>query len=249
MAGSVFLTVLLGIIGALMFNEARESGGVIRNQEDIREIRIARPDFADIVLTQANAVDGFSIEAPCELPANTQRLQPLLDALAPSAHGYAASEVDLQAAGLNTPQATVTLNGTTVDLGGTDLSGERRYLLRDGRVEFAPEWVLSLVNGGLSALAVLEPFTDALTTLSIDMTPVTADDLQQWQAISAQQIVSWPLSDAEAALKTQTLQAESVDDVKTLLLHHYPDFVALHEQNSTCAYLFNASSLPALAPL
>ena len=250
-AASLLLAALLCIVGVVLWTDARHAATALQAQPDVQRIRIQRPDFPDMVL-QADTDGQWSMTDPCVLPINTQRLQPLLDALAPATHGYAAVDVDLEAAGLLHPEAVIIMNDQVLALGITDLSGERRYLQRGERVEFVPEWILSLVNGGLSALASLDVFPQILDELvvqadqSAELASLTVqeDALPEWQALQAQQIVTWPLQDSEPATGSRTLLARTGDQQLKLRLQLYTRYAALRHENADCAYLLPTSSLP-----
>lgn len=166
-AGSVLLAGLLTLIAWLWWQDRRQSETIEVAAVTASQLRIERPGFPAIAL-QRNRQGHWFINEPCELPVNEQRLQPLLEALKPSAHSYDSREVDLQAAGLIEPLATLQLDARTLRLGDSDLSGERRYLQRGDRVEFVPEWTLSMINGGLSALARPAVFPNGLQSLHVD---------------------------------------------------------------------------------
>ena len=251
-AASLLLVTLLCIVGGVLWTDARNATSTLQAQPDVQRIRIQRPDFPDMVL-QADTDGQWSMSKPCLLPINSQRLQPLLDALmTPAVHGYAAVDVDLEAAGLLHPEALIIMNDEVLALGITDLSGERRYLQRGERVEFVPEWILSLVNGGLSALASLAVFPQTLDELVVQTDQsanpasltVEADALPQWQALQAQQIVTWPLQDSEPATGSRTLIARTGDQELKLTLQLYTRYAALRHENADCAYLLPTSSLP-----
>lgn len=215
-------------------------------------IRIQRDGFDDIQLSKRN--ETWYLDAPCSLPANLQRLEPLLGALTPGAHQYTASEVDLEAAGLIAPLAIVYINGVEHRIGNTDLNGDRRYVQRGNSVTFVPEWVLSLVNGGVTALANLEVFSEPLSNMSVVMTDGTsttlssAENIDAWQALTAQQIVTWPLPaedensqiDAAYTLKPTDLS----DRTQVLTVYESESFTALHRAEDACAYILPADALP-----
>lgn len=253
-AASVLLVVLLSIVVIVLWTDARHAASALPARAEVQRVRIQRPDFPDMVL-QADTAGQWSMTEPCLLPVDTQRLQPLLGALAPATHSYAAADVDLETAGLLQPQAVIIMNDQALALGLTDLSGERRYLQRGERVEFVPEWVLSLVNGGLSAMASLAIFPQTLDELVVltnsDTQPasltVQADQLPAWQALAAQQIVTWPLQDAEPPAESHTLIGRAGNQELKLTLQVYRRYAALRFENAGCAYLLPTSSLPDIA--
>ena len=147
---SCTLMVLIAAIATLLWYESKQRELIHNKQLDkqnsLRTLVIKRPGKANIKI-RAND-DKWLIHEPCTVAVNQTRLQPLLSIVPPAAFSYAAAEVDLEAAGLINPLATVIVNDVRIDIGNTDLSGERRYIKRGERVEFIPEWILPLLNGG-----------------------------------------------------------------------------------------------------
>lgn len=244
---SVVLCVLLALISTLIYTDKKQIAAPQFTRDSIQTLRIQRPDFAEIILNRID--DQWLINEPCNLTANTLRLEPLLGALMPTTHSYAAKDVDLDAAGLMEPQATVFLNDTRIDIGDTDLDGNRRYIRRNNRIEFAPEWVLSLINGGLSAMANLQIFDaniDAIQILndSSESVDVPTGSIADWQALSAQQIVSWPPQPEELALIIQSLEIQQGNTKRLLKVYTYSKFSAVRYENEQCALILSTESLP-----
>ncbi len=250
-AGCVLLALLTGIIALVWWTDQRRSPSA--RPATIHSLRIERPGFVDITLRK-QADEQWHIEEPCELQTNSQRLQPLLDALTPSAHSYASTDVDLEAAGLIRPEALIFVDEQRLALGASDLSGERRYLQRGDRVEFVPEWILSLLNGGLSAIAVADVFPQGLDALRAappqtdgdtgKEEDVSDESLQRWRTLSAQQIVSWPLNEVEEPIATRQWLADIAGQQTGLTLQDFQRFIALRFENAGCAYILPRSSLP-----
>jgi len=245
---SIGLCVLLSAMGYLIWSDSRTGKTTSTAEIEASSIRIQRDGFDDMRLAKKNELWQF--ESPCKMMANEQRLSPLLDALAPAAHQYAASEVDLEAAGLLDTQTIIYINETEHRIGDTDLSGERRYLQRGNTVEFTAEWVLSLVNGGVTALAQLEIFPAGLTRVTVTgdsgMSKVLslAEDLALWQDLTAQQIAPWPLAEIEmnAAYKVQTVDAGGQNQSYTV--YSNDSLTAVMVDDAQCAYLLPADALP-----
>lgn len=244
---SAVLAGLLVMIGTLIYSDNRQLTTNQANLDSINSIRIQRSEFADIHLKLLD--DQWIMEEPCNLVVNTQRLEPLLGALKPTIHNYAANDVDLDAAGLTEPLATVFLNDIRIDIGDTDLNGNRRYIKRHDQVEFAPEWILSLINGGLSAIANPDLFTTDISAITIlqDSGPnyeIPLEAIPDWQALSAQQILGWPLAPEEPALTTQSLDIQQGDETSLLKIYTYAQFSALRYENEQCAFILSTESLP-----
>ena len=209
------------------------------SQENVELVRIQRPEHPDILINKVN--NQWLITEPCELPANSQRLTPLLGAVTPAPHAYNTSEVDMDAAGLIEPLASITFDKQRIDIGNTDLSGERRYIKRGSRVEFVPEWILSLANGGLTALAQLTIFPNTISALTLEnstaQTEFTIAQISQWQALSAQQIVTWPLNDIDEPAIISQLHVTTQEHTSLVALHQYPAYTAIVPNNAQCAFL------------
>ena len=247
--------VLTVLMVYLIWSDTRQSQS-IAPIVDANRIRIQRTGFDDIQLSKRDNV--WQLDAPCSIPANQQRLEPLLSALAPGGHQYTTSDVDLEAAGLIAPLAVVHINEIEHRIGNTDLNGDRRYVQRGKSVVFVPEWILSLVNGGVTALASLEVFPEPLGSMQVlmaDGSSVTLDNaeaLDPWQILTAQQIVSWPLPEDDASnlaeatftLQPRDLQEQEQEQEQTITVHEGESFIALHRADAECAYILPAESLP-----
>lgn len=248
---ALVLSVTFGVLSSamvyLIWRDGQSHDALVPSSE-ASSILIQRTDFDDVQLSKN---DGqWRIEAPCSLAANEQRLEPLLGALTPGAHQYQSGEVDLEAAGLDTPLAIVHINGIEHKLGNTDLSGDRRYVQRGDVVEFVPEWVLSLVNGGVTALATLEIFAKPLVSIKLikgngmNLMVDSAGEPEVWQDITAQQIVTWPQPDNDPEV-SYTLQTTATDGMQQSFAVFKTDaFVALQLEGAACAYILPADALP-----
>ena len=247
---SVFVAMAAVMLYLLWQDRQLASSPATGGHAQATALRIKRNGFPDIVLSKAGT--GWNIDEPCTAAANFQRLEPLLGALQPGALQYAADEVDREAAGLLTPEATVYIDDVEYRIGSTDLQGERRYVQHDEVVEFAPEWVLSLINGGLTAFAEPTVFTQPLTSLQVtdesgDTQTITENpELQAWQSLSAQQIVIWPLpNETVEAVDAGQLLASSVGQAtETLTIYNTDKLTALHAGDDSCAYILPPDSLP-----
>lgn len=246
----------IGILAALMayliWTDYRTANGLAPVRVDAQSILIKREGFDDIQLARIN--EQWQIQAPCRLTASAQRLSPLIAALAPGAHQYNTSDIDLDSAGLEQPLAVVFINDIEHRLGTTDLNGNRRYLQRGNAVELVPEWVLSLVNGGISAIAQLDVFPTPLKRLTISPTDNGSDTvidngtkLSQWQRVAAQQIVSWPLPDTQVEhLFQMQVEGSNGGNIRTLGVFKNERLIALVPDDSLCAYILAPDTLPTL---
>lgn len=242
------LCALLAGMGYLLWQDAKSGSAIQPNALQASSLRIHRPGFDDIDLIKG--ADGWQIQSPCTIAVNEQRLTPLLGALASPNYQYEASEVDLEAAGLTKPLASVFINEQEHRIGNTDLRGDRRYILRGNVVELAPEWVLSLVNGGLTAIARLKLFTTPLQQiLHTDIDGTSRDlsstqSLSDWQEISAEQIITWPPTTGELDLSYTLQVSDTLNTMKTLQVYNTEQFVAIRHEGAACAYILGTDSLP-----
>lgn len=247
-AAGGFLAALIALIIALVWSDRKDQTSS-PTAEELRSVVIQRPNFAEIRLELLDA--QWQLTAPCIAIANNQRVDAFEQLLQPAAHGYAAAEVDLEAAGLRNPLATVVINGDAIEIGATDLTGERRYIQRNSRVEFAPEWILSLIQGGTSAFAQLDVFPGTLNSLSVKNGNATqassVSELQQWQALTANQVITWPLIDnPPELLQSHVIEFDSSLENGELVVNQYDAFSAIVKTDNHCAYIINNSALPTL---
>lgn len=243
-AATLLLIALLGIIAAILWSEKSGKPPVIE-QETLRTVVIQRSGYADIALEYLQS--QWRLTSPCQATANPQRVQAFAQLLTPATHSYDAMEVDLAAAGLVDPLATITLNGIALKVGGTDLSGDRRYIQRGSVVEFAPEWILSLVQGGTSAFATLSVFPDALTSVSTHSNDKNASpsELRQWQALTANQVLAWPLKDnVPKLIQRYPISYQSPTESGQMQVHEFDAFSAVVKSDAHCAYIISNAALP-----
>jgi len=223
---------------------------------DPRRLTIARPDRAYTVLERDGPDGDWRITSPCALQVEPRRLSPLFDALAGGGARYPRDQVDGLGAGLQPPLATLSFDGTALSIGGTDLSGERRYVATDERVELVPEWIWPLVNGGLSALAVPDVFTRTL--ISIEGTGDGLDaDVSHWNALQASQTIAWPpagpahaqahaQAPAEAARRVTFGFEDGGHAVRDIVLGER--FEAVVHEDGGCAHLLAPGTLRTAPP-
>lgn len=241
--GAVLAALLAVIAGVLRQERHARAPALLPDANAVTRVEIERPDRATITLARDG--EAWRVVAPCALAANAARIGPLLDALALEGPSYAAGEVDLAAAGLDAPAATLRLDGREVLLGGSDLSGERRYARRGERVALVPEWVLPLVDGGLSALADPLLFDTAPEALRRVEPAPAALDATSWADLAARQIVPWPLVEAPPATARATLLA-TLDDgsERRLEIESNASWSAIRVDGGGCALLVDVTALP-----
>jgi hypothetical protein len=243
------LMLLIAGIAALLWSESKRRNVLINERSNIQNtlqnLVIKRPGKVDIKMHVNN--DHWQIHEPCTIAVNQKRLQPLLSIVSPAAFSYDADEVDLDAAGLINPLAMVIANNQKINIGKTDLSGTRRYVKRGERVEFIPEWILPLLDGGLSALSKLEVFDDVITSVAVDepgdMQSNISDDPAIWQQLTAQQIAPWPLTDTAPIQLQYSVAIKSESDTKHLQVFTTAAYAAIVFEGARCAYLLPNDAL------
>jgi len=124
------LLILTGIVAFIIYSEKKsleeQRDANIASRASINRLVIARPGKTAISMVLRD--DQWRLREPCNILINEKRLSPLLALYSPSEFNYPAAEVDLQAAGLENPLATLTLNNDQIFIGKTDLQGSRRYI-------------------------------------------------------------------------------------------------------------------------
>lgn len=199
---NVLTLALTGVFALLLsviwWIEFGQTPATTMTNADINKIVITRNGHADIVLARENA--AWRMTKPYALKANAQRIEPLLSLGLANFAGYDIAEVDMAASGLIAPDATITVGTRTFQLGLTDAQGERRYALVDNKVSFVPEWVWSLVHGGVTAFADLNVFAEFPADVYLHSDDVAGNDnvernlgnVDEWRVLQADKIVAWP---------------------------------------------------------
>ncbi len=208
----VLCLLLAGI--AWMEVGGRSSGN---NNDATNNIIISRAGHPDIQLALEN--DQWQMIAPYSLSSNEQRVTALTQLPNSLGQQYSLDEVTLSDVGLDTPKASVQINDTVYLLGNTDISGDRRYVRVDDKMSLVPEWVWSLVHGGVTAFADLNVFDELPDSFVLfDSTSDTthpATNQAQWLSLTADKIVPWEydsVADAMQAESAQHLRLGLADD-------------------------------------
>jgi len=184
----LFLLLLIAIAW-LEFGSAKKAPQTIAEINSITIKRAAQPDIK-LVKNGSN----WNMTTPYQLAANAQRIEPLLMLGTANLDGYDKTEVDLPATGLNNPGASVIIGSREFQLGETDVDGDRRYTLVDNKVSFVPDWVWSLVHGGVSAfcdLSVFMQLPDSVYLIDHQQATKLAN-IDQWRTLQADKIDDWP---------------------------------------------------------
>lgn len=243
------LVVLIAGIASMLWSESRQRDELknahLEIQNTLRSLEIKRPGKADIKILAKD--DQWLIHEPCTIKVNQKRLQPLLSIVSSAAFSYDATEVDLDAAGLIKPLATIIANNQRIDIGNTDLTGERRYIKRGERIEFIPEWILPLLEGGLSALSNLQVVEDVITSVTVDKLGSTqsniSEDPTKWQQLTAQQITPWPMPENAPLQPQYSVTIKSESDERRLQVFTTAAYAALVFEGARCAYFLPNDAL------
>ena len=262
---------LLALLLAVLLWQARQSDNddpmTTATLADVGQIRIKRAGQPALILQRGAEPDAaadtdsatqgatrddnatWAIVQPFVLPANPRRIEPLLAVLTMGGEGYAPDEVDLPATGLAEPAASLHIDDLQIDIGAADVSGTRRYARRDGRVVLLDDWVLSLIDGGVTAFARLAPFDQRLTAMQeLTAERDTADarvTLADWRSLDARQIVAWPTDEPEVPLGRSALSAR-LDDAtqRDYTVIHTARYTALHPVGAGFAYVIANEDWP-----
>jgi len=185
------LALFLLLIGLIGWMELRDQSSNREANEIVERITIKRKGHSDIRLNRI--AERWRITAPYSLNANSQRVEPLLTLANAQFNTYEKNQVDMRATGLDAPAATLILGEREFALGLTDIEGDRRYALVDHKVALLPEWVWSLIHGGVTAFADLQVFDqlpDSLYLINETETRLL-ESREQWAVLQADNISAW----------------------------------------------------------
>ncbi len=245
--------VLACLVAAIVFLERRDNSAVAeptRVADDVQVITITQAGKEPIQLERGEDLQyPWSITAPVQLPANEQRILPLLTMYTNPDPGYALSSVDLIATGLDTPEVTVVFNDYEVKIGQLTVDGSRRHALYATRVRFVPDWVLPFLQGGVSALADLRLWGDGLTRISGGSGErFDAEALAAATTLVAQQYVSWPRADNPPILSERALTVETGDTRTKWVAYATDQYAAIQAAGTGYAYIVPLDEVPWLFP-
>lgn len=251
----LILLATLAVLGAAIFmlqQDKPQTVAQLSTNETIDTISITRANFPPIELIRTQ--DQWHMRAPYAIPANKQRIEPLLSLLTLPDAGYTQTDVDMNAAGLNNTDTSISLNDATFILGNPDITGERRYVLFNNKVSFVPEWVWSLINGGVTAFADLTVLPNVSEPLFIEDNGNVdkLSNIDQWADLQADKIIALAPSPNAQQLEEPDYQlqlAKSADiaDANNIIasIHVYSKFATVTTQPGF-AYVVALESLAAL---
>ena len=191
--------------------------------------------------------DSWMLVGDPELPASEFQIPSLLSILqATTTRSYPAASLDLEATGLQPPQAVLTLDDTVFSIGLTAALDNKRYIQLEDTVYLVDDKYQHLLNGGRTNFIgrKLLPANSSLTRLQLPDKTLSLNEEGQWQLTPADPTVSstdiqalirnWENGratyvknyDGTAATATITLETSDSSGLVTLhLIRTSPDFV------------------------
>jgi len=240
-----FLALLFaGLIAAIGFLHWRDQplDAPQRLAENVHTITIERRDAETIVLQREKS---WHITSPIQIAVNEQRIIPLMTVYTNPDPGYNIASVDLEATGLNDPEVGIRFNDYEVKIGAVAIEGGRRHALHGDRVRFVPDWVLPLLQGGVSAMADLTVWGNRLSALTFaNGESLGTTELQAAQELSAQQFVPWPRTDMPPTTATYEVTATHDGSSNNWTLTVNDRYIAVHNSASDYAYIVSPDDVP-----
>jgi hypothetical protein len=154
--------------------------------DSITSIRVTRKERMPLTFVKSGT--GWQLQNHEGLPASDFQLHALLGILsARPGRSYPADALDLAGAGLEPPQATLLLNDTLMNIGGTTPLDRQRYVQHGDTVYLLTDTYQHLVNADWTNFVDRRPVPgDAvLTGLQLPGITLTRNEAQQWQASPA----------------------------------------------------------------
>jgi hypothetical protein len=216
-----------------------------QDPETISSIHVTRTMREPLRFTRQG--DNWMLAGDPELPASEFQMPSLLSILqTATTRSYPAASLDLEAVGLQPPQAVLTLDDTVFSIGLTTALDNKRYIQLEDTVYLVDDKYQHLLNGGRTNFISrkLLPANGTLTRLQLPDKTLSLTGNGQWQLTPADPAVSstdiqaliknWENSRATyihgyegtAAIATITLEtSDSTSPVTLHLIRKSPDFV------------------------
>jgi len=237
---------LLVLVAYIFWSENNRLQPSSTNTTELTNISIEREGFDTIDITRIG--ESWSIVKPYKVGANATRIEPVKTLRSMLANGYAQNEVEMEFTGLQDSKASITIDETKIVLGNASVDGDRRYALANDQVHLLPEWVWSLIHGGVSAFAELTVF-DALPSslyLEFNGSVTEVNNTKSWQALVADKVTEWPVASATQASVLRLHKSQTIgSDTLVAEISKLPDFTAI-SRNNGYAYLISNDTLEAL---
>jgi hypothetical protein len=151
--------------------------------DSIRTIRVTRKERTP--LSFEKTASGWQLTGDRPLPASEFQLRALLGILDTRPdRRYPDNALDLAAAGLDPPQATLLLNDTVIYIGGTEALQHKRYIQLDDTVYLVSDKYQHLINADWTNFVErrLLPENAVLTGLVLPDVRLKAGEDGRWQA-------------------------------------------------------------------
>lgn len=238
----LFFLALLAIILVLQWQTKCENLVLSRTAQSVSRIVIERKDHPTIVLEKE---DQWWITSPLRMPANDQRITPLLTVYTNPDLGYPIDSVDLMATGLQDPDVNLYFNDYRVSIGNQAIDEAKRHALHGDRIRFVPDWVLPLLQGGISAVADLTVFGNELNAITLSSGDSIDDAaLGNAKTLTAQQFVQWPRPEPPE-ISSQHEVSVNVSGVNTpWVMFKTERYIAMLPDNANYAYVVPLSDAP-----
>ncbi|NOR41460.1 MAG: DUF4340 domain-containing protein [Gammaproteobacteria bacterium] len=215
------------------------------NPETVTSIHVSRTIREPLSFTRDG--DSWMLAGDPELPASEFQIPSLLSILqAATTRSYPAASLDLEAVGLQPPQAVLTLDDTVFSIGLTTALDNKRYIQLEDTVYLVDDKYQHLLNGGRTNFIgrKLLPANSSLTRLQLPDKTLSLNEEGQWQLTPADPAVSsadiqaliknWEngratyVKNYDGAAATATITLETSDSSGPVTLHlirKSPDFV------------------------
>lgn len=154
--------------------------------ESITRIRVTRKERMPLNFVKGDS--GWQLENHRVLPASEFQLHAVLGILsARPGHSYPDDALNLAEAGLDPPLATLLLNDTLINIGGTTPLDRQRYVQHGNTVYLLNDTYQHLVNADWTNFVDrrLVPADAVLTGLQLPDFTLTRNDEQHWQVSPA----------------------------------------------------------------
>ena len=133
-------------------NQAQAQRAWRLDPDTIETIEVTTSTFEYRFIKQSDRWFTVQNNEQSTTPANTDRVSAILSLLsAPENGGYNSDDVNLDATGLSSPTATVTLGDYRVTFGSATDDQQQRYIRIQDRVYLINELVFPLINTGPAA--------------------------------------------------------------------------------------------------
>ena len=130
--------------------------------------------------------EQWSLTMPVQLKARDSRVSRLLELQAMDfSAGFDAADVNLDAAKLDASARLLQLDEALYHFGGFEPVSGKRYIQLGDKVLLLDDRYLPLMDGGINAFAELQLPLQQVTSVTIDESAISAEQLLAWQSTQA----------------------------------------------------------------